>query len=204
MSALPTVTAIAETDQTTRAIAVAKWGRALDAGFQIIPNVLIRAQTKLDLDPLDLAILLNIGLHWWTPHDLPYPRTSVIANRVGVSMRTVERRLEKMQASGLIVRHPPEKTKDGLSVRWFDLRGLVERLEAFAQANLEMRQRGYYYDNNDNDDSPPLPSGQNPARRTRSGRPLKLSPQSTMSRADDMAVYGPGGTAVRQRRIKGK
>jgi hypothetical protein len=149
----PTIpAAIADTDSTSRAIAFAKWGSALDAGFQIVPNVLIRAQSKLGLDALDLAILLNINLHWWTPHDLPYPRTSMIANRVGVSVRTVERRLEQMQEAGLIVRHPPEKTKDGLSVRRFDLHGLVERLQAFAQANLEMRRRGFYFDNNDDED----------------------------------------------------
>ena len=82
--ASPTIpAAIADTDSTSRAIAFAKWGSALDAGFQIVPNVLIRAQSKLGLDALDLAILLNINLHWWTPHDLPYPRTSMIANRVG-------------------------------------------------------------------------------------------------------------------------
>jgi hypothetical protein len=118
----------------------------LEAGFQIVPNVLIRAQTKLGLDPIDLAILLNITLHWWRADELPYPRTSMIANRVGVSVRTVERRIEKMQDAGLIVRHPAEKTRDGLSVRRFDLSGLVERLKAFARANLEMRERGVYYD----------------------------------------------------------
>jgi DNA-binding MarR family transcriptional regulator len=132
--------------QTGHATAYAKWGSALDAGFQIVPNVLIRAQTKLGLDPLDLAILLNILVHWWRPEELPYPRTSMIANRIGVSVRTVERRIEKMQSTGLIVRHPTEKTPDGLGVRRFDLTGLVERLRKFARANLEMRERGVYYD----------------------------------------------------------
>ncbi len=96
-----------------------------------------------------MAILLNITLHWWGPGDLPYPRTSVIANRVGVSVRTVERRLERMQADDLLVRHPPEKIRDGLAIRRFDLSGLVERLQKLAEANLEMRRRGIYYDADD-------------------------------------------------------
>jgi len=152
MTSQTTHMAETSTDTTTESAASAKWGAALDAGFQIVPNVLIRAQSKLGLDPLDLAILLNITLHWWDTRDLPYPRTSMIANRVGVSVRTVERRLERMQNDHLLVRHPPERTKDGLAVRRFDLSGLVQRLQKFAQKNLDMRRRGYYFDAADSEE----------------------------------------------------
>jgi hypothetical protein len=93
-------------------LAEAKWGDALGMGFVIVPGVLIRAQEKLGLDPTDLAILLNILLHWWKPGDWPYPPPSLIARRIGVSTRTVERRLESLQERNFLIRHGSEKSKD--------------------------------------------------------------------------------------------
>jgi hypothetical protein len=118
-----------------------KWGNALEAGFQQIPDVLIRAQRILGLDPLDLVILLNITMHWWEDDDLPYPRPSMIAKRIGVSTRTVERRLADLAQRGLVKRLPSETRKDGVAIRRFELSGLVHRLEALAEANLAMRAR---------------------------------------------------------------
>jgi hypothetical protein len=120
-------------------LAEAKWGDALGMGFVIVPGVLIRAQEKLGLDPTDLAILLNILLHWWKPGDWPYPPPSLIARRIGVSTRTVERRLESLQERNFLIRHGSEKSKDGLAQRRIELTGLVLRLQAFARAGLEMR-----------------------------------------------------------------
>jgi hypothetical protein len=118
-----------------------KWGNALEAGFQQIPDVLIRAQRILGLDPLDLVILLNITMHWWEDDDLPYPRPSMIAKRVGVSTRTVERRLTDLAQRGLVKRLPSETRQDGVAIRRFELSGLVHRLEALAETNLAMRAR---------------------------------------------------------------
>jgi hypothetical protein len=118
----------------------AKWGDALSMGFAIVPSVLIRAQAKLGLDTVDLAVLLNVILHWWTPGEWPYPQPRVLAKRMAVSTRTVERRLESLEERGFLIRHPPEKSSDGLARRRIDLSGLVVRLQAFARAGLVMRQ----------------------------------------------------------------
>ena len=130
----------ARPESDSRAMAMAKWRTALSAGFQIIPDVLIRAQSKLEFDTVDLAVVLNITMHWWRANELPYPRPSVIARRIGVSTRTVERRIARLEERGLIERLAPERTKDGLSVRRIDLSGLVATLEAMAEKNLASRQ----------------------------------------------------------------
>jgi len=122
-------------------LALAKWRTSISAGFQVIPNVLVRAQSKLGLDPVDLAILLNITMHWWREDELPYPQPKVIANRVGVSTRTVERRLEDLEKRGFLARLAPEKSADRLARRRIDLTGLVEKLEKAAAQNLEMRSQ---------------------------------------------------------------
>jgi len=119
--------------------AIAKWGTAIDAGFQIIPNVLFRGQSKLGLDSLDLVIILNITLHWWLPGDLPFPQPRVIANRTGVSIRTIERRLESLEERGFLKRLAAEKSRNKLRQRRIDLSGLVRQLQEYSAANLAQR-----------------------------------------------------------------
>jgi DNA-binding MarR family transcriptional regulator len=114
-----------------------KWGNEVfEAGYQIFPDVLLRCQRFLELEAMDLLILLNITMHWWDYHDLPYPRPSTIAKRIGVSTRTVERRIAVMQARGLLVRLPSENLK-GRTVRRYDLSGLVEKLRKYARKYLD-------------------------------------------------------------------
>src|SRR5438046_2315377 len=92
-------------DSTVERSALAdKWGSALNAGFQVVPNVLVRAQTQLGLDAVDSMILLNLNLHWWQKDSLPYPPPSLIARRMGVSRRTIERRLFRLERAGWLKR----------------------------------------------------------------------------------------------------
>lgn len=116
-----------------------KWGGAVDAGFVQVPDVLLRAQRLLDLDTVDLAIVLNILMHWWAADDLPFPRPAVIARRIGVSTRTVERRVARLQQRDLITRKQPERYKGKLTIRRFDPAGLVGALERLAAKNLADR-----------------------------------------------------------------
>lgn len=118
-----------------RSPALAKWGGAVthgENGFQIVPNLLLRKQAELGLNATDLLVLLNITMHWWGPDDFPFPRPSVIAQRMGVSARTVERSITKLRSKELLDRLPRMR-RDGPSVRPFDMRGLVERLERIAE-----------------------------------------------------------------------
>ncbi|WP_408903700.1 hypothetical protein [Paeniroseomonas aquatica] len=130
-----------QTNDKARTLAAAKWGDALDAGFQIIPNVLVRGQAKLGLDALDVVILLNVNMHWWQPEDLPYPQPRVIASRMGVSIRTVERRLEVLEQKGLLHRLAPEKLPKQIARRRIDLGGLINRLQIFSRTNLSTRMK---------------------------------------------------------------
>jgi DNA-binding MarR family transcriptional regulator len=133
---------IAEHEVTVVKRSRQKWGTAADAGFQIIPDVLFRCQRFLELDATDVVILSNIMLHWWFEEDLPHPRPSVIARRMNVSTRTVERHIEGMEKKGLITRLP-SRAKNGKTVRPFDLSRLVLQLKHYAARNLEQRERGW-------------------------------------------------------------
>ena len=104
-----------------------KWGVAGRAGFQVVPNVLFRAQQYLGLDSTDVVILLNLSLHWWGPYNLPFPSPALISQRMGVTRRTIERRLEALERKGFIKRLKPSAPAEGKpKVRKFELTGLVE------------------------------------------------------------------------------
>jgi DNA-binding HxlR family transcriptional regulator len=64
-----------------------------------------------------------------------------VAKRIGVSTRTVERRLESLEDREFLIRHPAEKSPDGLARRRIELTGLVRRLGGFARAGLAMRRQ---------------------------------------------------------------
>ncbi len=72
-------------------------------------------------------------MHWWQADDLPHPRPSMIARRMDVSTRTVERAIDSLEKKKLIQRLPPEKSDRGPMVRRFDLSGLVEEVNRLAE-----------------------------------------------------------------------
>jgi DNA-binding transcriptional ArsR family regulator len=143
-------------DDQIAAIGFAKqrWGLAAEAGYQVIPDVLIRAHQKLGLDALDVMIILNISMHWWAANDLPYPRVSVIAQRLDISPRTVQRRLDQLQERGMVERLAPER-KGGRTIRRFRLAGLVQGLEGLAAENLATRKRTKRQERNSDAGPPP-------------------------------------------------
>ncbi|RWD02073.1 MAG: helix-turn-helix domain-containing protein [Mesorhizobium sp.] len=111
-----------------------RWGVAVEPGFQAVPDVLILRQCKLGISSEELNVLLNLTLHWWRAEDVVFPRSSTIAFRMGVSLRSVQRALKGLEAKGLIARH---KTGDGRT--YYDLKPLQARLASAATRLLEER-----------------------------------------------------------------
>ncbi len=48
-----------------RIVSREKWGDAIDAGFQVLPDALLKYQFALELTPIDLVVVINLTLHWW-------------------------------------------------------------------------------------------------------------------------------------------
>jgi hypothetical protein len=137
----PSPTAAATPTELVETAARKKWGVSANAGFQIVPDTLFRCQKLLGLDAVDVVIILNITLHQWYD-DLPYPRPSIIAKRMAVSTRTVERHIESLEKKGFM-RRLPSRAKKGKMIRPFDLSGLKSKLERYAAVNLERRAHSW-------------------------------------------------------------
>ena len=81
----------------------AKWGPgALSLGWTPVPTALLFLQADLGLNPVDMNILINLLSHWWKASAKVYPSQDAIAKRIGVSKRTVQRSIDKMELLKII------------------------------------------------------------------------------------------------------
>lgn len=112
-----------------------KWGSSLNEGFLVIPVLLLKRQRELGLDSTEALVLLNLLAAWWETDKRPYPRSTTIAQRMGVTPRTVQRSLEKLEKKGLIlrVRNGTGAGSEHRELTSYDMTGTVETLKKLAQ-----------------------------------------------------------------------
>lgn len=111
-----------------------KWQEAAKAGFQLLPDLLLRHQADLRLTATDLVVLINLTMHWWYADQRPFPRSSTIAKRMGIDRRTVQRSLAKLSEMGLVEK-VIESLPDGRERQVCDLTGLQSRLSDLAKSD---------------------------------------------------------------------
>lgn len=117
-----------------------KWGAAINPGFQILPDALVRGQHLLKLSPTDLNVILNLNQAWWYSDRLPFIRPHTIAKRMNVSERTVQRSLSRMRQRGLLslVR---DTRPDGSVLYKHDLSGLQNKVEQLARRDMAYKDQ---------------------------------------------------------------
>lgn len=98
-------------------------------GFFAVPDLLIKHQSNIPLSSTEMAVVMNLLMHWWSADQLPHPRPAAMARRIGVGTRTVERAIKSLESKGLVKRKKSEKSPEGIAIRRFDLSGLVNKLK---------------------------------------------------------------------------
>jgi DNA-binding transcriptional regulator YhcF (GntR family) len=119
-----------------------KWSKTLmDAKWTVIPNVILDRQQALGLEPVDVCILLHLAKHWWEADRLPYPSKKAIAECMGVSESTVQRRIAAMERDGLIKRVARFSGKHkGQKTNAYDFSGLIESAKPYAEEAIQEQQ----------------------------------------------------------------
>ena len=107
-----------------------RWGKeVMEQGFCIVPSLLLRAQSRLGLNPTQLAIVLHLCDHWWQEENKPHPGKKRLARRLGLGPRQVQRHIAELEAAGLVVRIPRLGPDGGKQTNIYDLSGLVAKLK---------------------------------------------------------------------------
>lgn len=120
-----------------------KWGRAtIDAGYTVIPVVLLKYQQRLGLKPLELNVLLQILSYWWKEGGLPRPSKKSLATAVGVDPSTIRRCLVRLEKAGYIKREFRRTQSGANRANVYDPSGLVSVLKPIAAEELgEIQKR---------------------------------------------------------------
>ncbi len=114
----------------TRKASEKKFGKpVMDLGFCIIPSLLIQAQARMGLEPQQINILLHLLDMWWEKNSKPFPTKERIAERMGVSAKTVQRHIAAMEQAGLVERVARTRPGRGRTSNEYDLSGLVGKLQ---------------------------------------------------------------------------
>ena len=111
-----------------------KWTREVMEArrFCILPSLLLHAQARLKISPTQLAILMHLIDFWWDADRKPFPRKAVLAERVGLSARQVQRQIAELEEMGYVRRRERRSTVKGKISNEYDMSGLVARLKELA------------------------------------------------------------------------
>lgn len=119
----------------------AKWTKPLmEAGWTIIPSMIFERQRALGLYPVDINVLMQLVVRWWTADNPPYPSLKDIARRIGVSVSTVQRSLKRMQTKGFIEIRPRFDDR-GQTSNSYHFDGLIKEVTPFAEEALAERAK---------------------------------------------------------------
>lgn len=108
-----------------------KWGKkVLELGFCIVPSLLLRGQQRLGLSARQLAVLMQLCDFWWEEGRKPHPGKKLLAQRLDLSERQVQRIIAELEQQGFVKRIQRAAPHGGKQTNTYDLSGLVEKLKA--------------------------------------------------------------------------
>lgn len=112
----------------------ARYGDAGKAGWLPVPDVLIFNQAKLGIASDELNVLLNLMAHYYRRDAMPFVRPNVIAKRMGVSTRSVQRAIAKLRRKKLITKAAGPQRQVV-----HDLTPLITKLQPLAKERLHLQ-----------------------------------------------------------------
>jgi hypothetical protein len=114
----------------TRKASEKKFGKpVMGVGFCITPSLLMKAQARIGLNPVQFNIVLQLLDQWWEAERRPWPAKATLAERMGMSDRQIQRHIAEMEGAGLVQRIPRTSPGKGKTSNEYDLTGLVNKLK---------------------------------------------------------------------------
>lgn len=102
-----------------------KWGKLnYRAGWVGFPSAVIQFQDQLGLSSAELNVLLQIADFWWDPERHPYPSKGLIAKRMRMHPRSIQRIIARLESRKLIDRVARKHQHGGSNSNEYRLAGL--------------------------------------------------------------------------------
>jgi hypothetical protein len=107
------------------------WGKAVAThGYAGIPSILIRAQGRLGLSPMQFSIVVQLLEYWHEPARRPFPSKRDLAERMGVTEKAIQLNVAALEKAGLIRREKRRTPSGDWDSNIYHLDGLVQRVQA--------------------------------------------------------------------------
>jgi DNA-binding transcriptional ArsR family regulator len=97
-------------------------------GYTLVPNLLLMAQSRLDISPLGFNVLMQLFSFWWDADRNPHPTKENIARRMGKSPRMVQRYITELEEAGYVKRIKRFAGPKNQQANAYALNGLVKKL----------------------------------------------------------------------------
>lgn len=137
----PTEVVLIKPKADTRKASEKKYGKpVMDLGFCIVPSLLMQAQARLGINPVQFNIIMHLADIWWDAAQRPWPKKQLLAERMGMSERQVQRQIAELESAGLVQRIERTRPGRGKTSNEYDLSGLVKRLKELEPEFTEMKQ----------------------------------------------------------------
>ncbi len=107
------------------------WGKAVYShGYAGVPSLLIQGQRRLGINTTQMNIIIQLLDYWHEPSRKPFPTKKDLAQRIGVTDKTIQNNIRELEQAGLIKREQRKTAAGDWSSNVYHLDGLVKRVQA--------------------------------------------------------------------------
>lgn len=98
-------------------------------GFTGVPNIMVRAQSRLGLNPAQFNILVQLLSYYMDPARPPFPTKRQLRDRTGMSDGTIKKHLKALEQAGFIRREQQVTSAGDFGSNIYHLDGLIQKLK---------------------------------------------------------------------------
>jgi predicted transcriptional regulator len=107
------------------------WGKPVyKHGYAGIPSILIQAQQRLGINSMQMNIIIQLLDSWFDPGRKPFPTKRVLANRIGVTEKTIQINVRALEKAGLVRRQMRKTAAGDWNSNIYHLDGLIAKVQA--------------------------------------------------------------------------
>lgn len=119
------------------------WSREVTRhGYTGVPSILIRAQSRLGINAIQMNIVLQLLDYWIDPARKPFPSKRDLADRIGVkSGKTIQTNIRELEKAGLIQRELRKTASGDWNSNIYHLDGLIQRVKGLEPQFAEEKRR---------------------------------------------------------------
>jgi predicted transcriptional regulator len=107
------------------------WGKTVrNHGYAGIPSILIQLQQRIGINPMQMNIIVQLLDYFFKPSRKPFPTKRELANRIGVTEKTIQINIRALEKAGLIRREMRRTAAGDWNSNIYHLDGLIEKVQA--------------------------------------------------------------------------